>query len=175
MTSEYLELMEDMKKEKMQKKGEGPWKVRGTATFHADHSVEFTPQGTGDPVQKNVRKLGESRYYETEGGRRSPGFHVVHLKAPMTSADPVADMAEQLEQLTAPLRKTKSAPEVVRERCLLDGFDVMVYFAKREKRVRIEMRVPTDCSDMTAYLLDLTSQVSRCFAINETSLRPRRK
>ena len=42
------------------KKAAEPRRVRGTATFHDDMSVEFVPQGKGEPVQRNVKKVGEA-------------------------------------------------------------------------------------------------------------------
>ena len=36
-------------------------KVRGTATFYGDGSLDFQPQGKGEPVQKDVRKYRQSK------------------------------------------------------------------------------------------------------------------
>lgn len=62
-----------------------------------------------------------------------------------------------------------------RLKCLLDLPDAKVWHDRREKKVRVELTIPTVCVDMTATLLNLTSQVTKCFAINRTSLLPRKK
>lgn len=158
--------------EQSNKKAGQPRKVRGTATFHDDMSVEFVPQGTGEPVQRNVRKCGEARLYETEGALNSS--YVAHLKVSRRSEDPAAELEEQLEKLTKDLRK-QPAPVPKRMKCLLDMPDVKVWHARKEKKVKVEMWVFTEALDMTATLLNLTSQVTKCFAINRTSLVPRKK
>ena len=43
------------------------WKGRGTATIYEDDSIEFKPTGNGQPVQRNVRKRGNSKFYQTNG------------------------------------------------------------------------------------------------------------
>ena len=60
--------------------------MRGVATFHDDDSVEFSPYKDGTPVQKDVKKKGESRFYETEGEKTSS--YVAHLKVPKNRQTP---------------------------------------------------------------------------------------
>ena len=134
------------------KKAAEPRRVRGTATFHDDMSVEFVPQGKGEPVQRNVKKVGSR-----------------------DSSDPVGDMEEQLEKLTANLRKYPLAPTSRRNRCLLDREGLKVWHMKSERQVRVEMNLSTESADMSSVLLNLTSEVNKCFVINKASLRPQRK
>lgn len=155
------------------KKAAEPRRVRGTATFHDDMSVEFVPQGKGEPVQRNVKKVGEARFYETDGEKSSS--YVAHLKVSRDSSDPVGDMEEQLEKLTANLRKYPLAPTSRRHRCLLDREGLKVWHMKSERQVRVEMNLSTESADMSSVLLNLTSEVNKCLVINKTSLRPQRK
>ena len=137
------------------KKAAEPRRVRGTATFHDDMSVEFVPQGKGEPVQRNVKKVGEARFYETDGEKSSS--YVAHLKVSRDSSDPVGDMEEQLEN------------------CLLDREGLKVWHMKSERQVRVEMNLSTESADLTSVLLNLTSEVNKCLVINKASLRPQRK
>lgn len=74
------------------------WKGRGTATIYEDDSIEFRPTGNGQPVQRNVRKRGNSKFYQTNGEKESN--FVAHLSAPTGSLDPVGDMLKDFEALT---------------------------------------------------------------------------
>ena len=71
MTLEFQEMMEDMRQK--------PIKTRGHGTYDpATGTFNFMPSLPGEPVQKAVRKLGESKLYETEGEKHSS--IIVHLK-----------------------------------------------------------------------------------------------
>ena len=43
------------------------WTGRGKATIFEDDSIEFRPDGKGQPVQRDVRKSGRSKFYQTHG------------------------------------------------------------------------------------------------------------
>ena len=149
-----------------------PRKVRGTAVFHGDDSMEFVPQQEGQPVQKSVRKLGESRFYETEGEKQSS--YVAHLKVDKSSADPAAEMFEQLALLAKPLMKQQ--PPMPRSKVLLDDTNIHVWHEKADNKVVIMMEVDTTASgELSSQVYNLTIRVHKCFAINETSLRPPKK
>ena len=147
-------------------------KVRGTAVFHDDDSVEFVPQQEGVPVQKGVRKLGESRFYETEGEKQSS--YVAHLKVDKSSADPAAEMFEQLALLAKPLMK--QLPPMPQSKVLLDDTNIHVWHEKDDNKVVIMMEVDTTASgELSSQVYNLTIRVNKCFAINKTSLRPHEK
>lgn len=172
MTSEFLELQESMNN--VQKtNGKSTLTVRGSAKVNTETGdFQFAAYQQGEPVQKNVRRMGESSLYETEGKKESS--IVAHLKVSRLSEDPAAELEEQLTELTKELRKEpETRPR--RLKCLLDLPDAKVWHDRREKKVRVELTIPTVCVDMTATLLNLTSQVTKCFAINRTSLLPRKK
>lgn len=147
-------------------------KVRGTAVFHDDDSLEFVPQQEGQPVQKRVRKLGESRFFETEGEKRSS--YVAHLKVDKDSADPAVEMFEQLQHLTKPL--LTKPPQAPRYKALLDDGGVRVWHRAQEHKVIVMMEVDTSTAgELSSQLFNLTAKVNKCFAINRTSLRPQGK
>ena len=149
-----------------------PRKVKGTAIFHADDSVEFTPQGEGTAVQRNVKKRGESRFYETEGEKQSS--YVAHLKVNRNATDPAAEMFEQLDFLTKPLQRQES--KLPRNKALLDLPGVRVWHRRQENKVIVMMEItPTATGELSSQLLKLTQDVNKCFAINRTSLLPPKK
>lgn len=149
-----------------------PRKVRGTATFHDDDSVEFQPWGNGEPVQKSVKKKGDSRFYETEGEKQSS--YIAHLKVAKDSSDPVAEMYEQLQYFTKSLQKNE--PKEPKGKRLLDKKAVQVWHKKADNKVIVRMEIPTDTgAELSSILFNLTSDVNKCFAINRNSLRPQKK
>ena len=78
MTLEFLELMETMNNTQITKP-EKPRRVRGTGIFDtAASTFSFQPMGEGEPVRHNVRKKGESQFFETKGEKQSS--YICHLK-----------------------------------------------------------------------------------------------
>lgn len=162
MTLEYLEIMEEEKR-----KAGSPRKVRGTATFHDDDTVEFVPQGKGEPVQKSVKKYGDARFYETEGEKTSS--YVAHLKVNKDAADPAAELHEQLEHLTKGMKTVE--PAVPRIKSILDKPGVTVWHRKLERKVIIRMEIDLATSgELSSKLFNLTAEVNKCFAINQKNL-----
>jgi len=150
-----------------------PRKVRGTATFHDDTGdMEFRASQPGEPVQRNVKKSGQSSFYETEGAGQSS--YVCHLKVPKGIADPAAEMEEQLQKLTAPIRKLE--PRQPRGRLLLESPAVNVWHNRKCGVVSVVMNIDLQTEgEISAKLFNLTAEVNKCFAINRTSLLPPKK
>ena len=150
-----------------------PRKVRGTATYHDDTGdMEFRAVQPGEPVQKNVRKSGESSFYETEGKGRSS--YVCHLKVDRDSADPAAEMDEQLQRLTASIRTRECAKP--RGKRLMEKPGVTVYHNRQKSEVSVLMTIDLASEgELSAKLFNLTAEVNKCFAINRTSLTPPKK
>ena len=164
MTLEYLELMEDLKEEK---KAVQPRRVRGTAIFHADNSMEFQPQGEGQPVQRSVRKRGESRFYETQGEKASS--YICHLKVGKDCADPAAEMEEQLDYFLKGMRKKE--PGKPRGKRLMECPELTVYHNRQKCEVTVLMTIDLKQEgELSAKLFNLTSEVNKCFAINRKDL-----
>ena len=57
-----------MSNETLKNKEEKVLKIRGTGKIDlAGHTFEFTPQGTGQPAQRDVKKYGNAKVYTTTG------------------------------------------------------------------------------------------------------------
>lgn len=154
--------------EQSNKKAGKPRKVRGTATFHEDTGdMEFRACQPGEPVQKNVKRVKGSSFYETEGTKESS--YVAHLKVPKTSADPVAEMFEQLAEGTKRLQKKE--PPKPKGRRLIDEPRLMVVHNAKENQVTVTMTIDLKAEgELSAKLFNLTSEVNKCFAINQKRL-----
>lgn len=154
--------------EQSNKKAGQPRKVRGTATFHEDTGdMEFRACQPGEPVQKNVKRVKGSSFYETEGTKESS--YVAHLKVPKTSADPVAEMFEQLAEGTKRLQKKE--PPKPKGRRLIDEPRLMVVHNAKENQVTVTMTIDLKAEgELSAKLFNLTSEVNKCFAINQKRL-----
>ena len=154
--------------EQSNKKAGKPRKVRGTATFHEDTGdMEFRACQPGEPVQKNVKRVKDSSFYETEGTKESS--YVAHLKVPKTSADPVAEMFEQLAEGTKRLQKKE--PPKPKGRRLIDEPRLMVVHNAKENQVTVTMTIDLKAEgELSAKLFNLTSEVNKCFAINQKRL-----
>ena len=77
MTLEYLEIMEDVKKtqELAEQTSAAPSTTRrklqrsfkSNTRIYDDGSIEVDPQAQGEPSQKDVKKVGKSKRYVTNG------------------------------------------------------------------------------------------------------------
>ena len=156
----------------MENEEKKPRKVRGVATFQANGDMEFRAHQQGEPVQKSVRKKGQSRFYETDGEKESS--YVCHLKVAKDCEDPAAQMFEELQYFTKGMQAQE--PATPRSKRLLEKPGVSVWYNKRENKVVVRMDISTeDCYDLSNQLFNLTSEVNKCFAINKTSFTKRGK
>ena len=74
-------------------------KTKGTVSQFSDDSLEFTPQGKGEPVYEHSYKVGEATIGKTKGtGRQN---FVAKLKCSTDEADPCEAMHQQLDKLGA--------------------------------------------------------------------------
>ena len=76
-------------------------KTKGTVTIYDDESIEFSPQGKGEPVYENLLKSGNSSIKLTT--ERQQKNYVAKLKCAADCADPIEDTHEQLDKLSAKL------------------------------------------------------------------------
>jgi hypothetical protein len=151
------------------------WKGRGTATIYEDDSIEFRPTGNGQPVQRNVRKRGNSKFYQTNGEKESN--FVAHLSAPTGSLDPVGDMLKDFEALTKELQpvtppKPRTKPIMKREGQY--GETIEVYVDRKEHCVRVFATLPLEENNPLnpadwAYTL-IGAPLSLCFTSNRKSI-----
>ena len=83
MTLEYLELLEDMKENEESQQKSTRRKLqksfKSNTRIYDDGSIEVDPQAQGEPSQKDVKKVGKSKRYVTNG--KNP-LTCVELKCP---------------------------------------------------------------------------------------------
>lgn len=153
-----------------EKKVSSTMTVRGTAKIDRETGdINFRAAQAGDPVQRNVKKYGKSSFYETEGAKQSS--YVCHLKVDKDAADPVADMRDQLEHLTASIRKKE--PAAPRGKFLLDKPGLVVIHNRKASEVNVRLTIDLKSEGMLSFkLFNLVSEVNKCFAINQKELIP---
>ena len=71
--------------------------LRGKMRVFDDDSMEFTPQGTGQPMYEAVRKSGGGALMRTTGEKTQS--LVAHLKVSADADDPAAELRDQLENV----------------------------------------------------------------------------
>lgn len=147
------------------------WHGRGTATIYEDDSIEFRPCGKGEPSQRNVKRSGASKFYQTNGEKESN--YVAHLMAPKDALDPVGDMLKDFETLTRELEP--QLPKEPRTKPLMKRDGMSVYLDKKEHKVRIFAEILLDAEKNPyspadwAYTL-IGAQLSQCFTTNRKSI-----
>ena len=148
MTLEYLELMEDLKKQEKEVQGTSSPRRKLQRSFKSntriydDGSIEVDPQAQGEPSQKDVKKVGKSKRYVTNG--KNP-LTCVELKCPENVPDKAAFFHKELAikvRLSAKDGKVSAW---------------LTFEAKGLLEVRKE-------------LYNLTSKIDKCFVINEASV-----
>lgn len=144
-------------------------KLKGTATIYTDGAMEFVPQGTGSPRYETVSKVGSSAVYKTTGtGQQS---YVAHLKVPADSADPQAELQEQLDKVGLKLWPMPRA-EVPRGRVLLRQPGCLV--TQNASRGELQVSFTINLKEKVDYLKEyykLQNQINLCLHSNADSLR----
>ena len=171
MTLEYLELMEDIGKK--QENG-----VQGTSSprrklvesyksntrRYDDGSIEIAPQEKGEPSQKDVKKVGRSKRYSTTG--KNP-LTCIELKCPEDVADKAAFFHKELAKLTKDLKIED--PVLPKGEYLVNKDRLKVCLVKDEQKVVAWLTFETKgLLEIRRELYTLTSEIDKCFVINET-------
>ena len=176
MTLEYLELMEDIKKEQEQTatQQEAPKTARrklqksfkSNTRIYDDGSIEVDPQAQGEPSQKDVKKVGKSKRYITSG--KNP-LTCVELKCPEDVPDKAAYFRKELDKLTKDIQIEK--PELPEGEFLVNKDNLKVCFAAKEGKVTAWLTFETKgLLEIRRELYSLTSEIDKCFVINEASV-----
>ena len=176
MTLEFLELMEDIKKEQEQTatQQEAPKTARrklqksfkSNTRIYDDGSIEVDPQAQGEPSQKEVKKVGKSKRYITSG--KNP-LTCVELKCPEDVPDKAAYFHKELAKLTKDMEIKE--PPMPEGEFLLNEPNVKVKFAQKEQRVVAWLTFEAKgLIDVRRELYNLTSKIDKCFVINEASV-----
>ena len=168
MTLEYLELLEDMeemKSETTRRKLQKSFK--SNTRIYDDGSIEVDPQAQGEPSQKDVKKVGKSKRYVTNG--KNP-LTCVELKCPENVPDKAAFFHKELAKLTKDIQI--SEPELPEGEFLMDDTDVKVKLV-RTQRPRIIAWLTFEAKgliEVRKELYNLTSKIDKCFVFNEASV-----
>ena len=171
MTLEYLELMEDIKKEQETKtspKRKLVESYKSNTRRYDDGSIEIAPQEKGEPSQKDVKKVGRSKRYATTG--KNP-LTCIELKCPEDVADKAAFFQKELAKLTKDIQIGK--PELPDGEFLLNKDNLKVCFAAKEGKVTAWLTFETKgLLEVRRELYSLTSEIDKCFVINQDSICP---
>jgi hypothetical protein len=176
MTLEYLEIMEDMKKQEKEVQGTSSPRRKLQKSFKSntriydDGSIEVDPQAQGEPSQKDVKKVGKSKRYITSG--KNP-LTCIELKCPDNVPDKAAFFHKELAKLTKDIQIEE--PQLPDGEYLLDEKNVKVRFSKKEGKVMAWLTFDVKgMIDVRKELYTLTSKIDKCFVINEASVYQQR-
>ena len=173
--------MEEMKKEQeqkqeaqtaaaLQKKKRCVKSFKSNTRVFDDDSIEVTPQEKGEPSQKDVKKVGRSKRYATTG--KNP-LTCVELKCPDDVPDKAAYFRKELDKLTKDIQIEK--PELPDGEFLLNKDNLKVCLVAKEGKVTAWLTFEVEgVLDVRKQLYQLTSEIDKCFVINENSLNPQK-
>ena len=189
MTLEYLEIMEEIKSEELRVKSEEFLSPEGESVarnataqkrrklaksfksntrIYDDGSIEVDPQAQGEPSQKEVKKVGKSKRYITSG--KNP-LTCVELKCPEDVPDKAAYFHKELAKLTKDMEIKE--PELPEGEFLVNKDNLKVCFAAKEGKVTAWLTFETKgLLEVRRELYSLTSEIDKCFVINQDSICP---
>ena len=160
MTLEYLEIMEDVKKRKLQKS------FKSNTRIYDDGSIEVDPQAQGEPSQRDVKKVGKSKRYITNG--KNP-LTCVELKCPEDVPDKAAYFHKELAKLTKDIEIEE--PQMPEGEFLLNEPNVKVCLAAKDSQISAWLTFEAKgLIEVRRELYNLTSKIDKCFVINEASV-----
>ena len=172
MTLEYLELMEEIKKQENEVQGTSSPRRKLVESYKSntrrydDGSIEIAPQEKGEPSQKDVKKVGRSKRYATTG--KNP-LTCIELKCPENVPDKAAFFHKELAKLTKDMEIEE--PQMPEGEFLLDEPNVKVKFSAKDSRVVAWLTFEAKgLIDVRRELYNLTSKIDKCFVINEASV-----
>ena len=163
MTLEYLEVMEDLKRKKCVKS------FKSNTRVFDDDSIEVTPQEKGEPSQKDVKKVGRSKRYATTG--KNP-LTCIELKCPADVPDKAAFFQKELAKLTKDIQIEE--PTLPNGEFLVNKDSLKVCLVKGEKSQLVAWLTfdVEGLLDVRKQLYQLTSEIDKCFVINQDSICP---
>ena len=176
MTLEYLEIMEEMKSEELRVKSEElataqkrrklAKSFKSNTRIYDDGSIEVDPQAQGEPSQKEVKKVGKSKRYITNG--KNP-LTCIELKCPENVPDKAAYFHKELAKLTKDIQIEE--PQMPEGEFLLNEDNVKVKFMAEEQKVAVWLTFETKgLIDSRRDMYNLISKIDKCLAFNEASV-----
>ena len=164
--------MEDVKKQEKEVQGASSPRRKLQKSFksntriYEDGSIEVDPQAQGEPSQKEVKKVGKSKRYLTNG--KNP-LTCIELKCPEDVPDKAAYFHKELAKLTRDIQIEE--PQMPEGEFLLNEPNVKVRFAAKEQKVVAWLTFEAKgLIDVRRELYNLTSKIDKCFVINEASV-----
>ena len=179
MTLEYIEVMEDVKSEELrvkseefapaQKKRKLVESYKSNTRRYDDGSIEIAPQEKGEPSQKDVKKVGRSKRYATTG--KNP-LTCIELKCPEDVPDKAAYFQKELAKLTKDIQIEE--PTLPNGEFLVNKDSLKVCLVKGEKSQLVAWLTfdVEGLLDVRKQLYQLTSEIDKCFVINQDSICP---
>ena len=141
---------------------------KSNTRIYDDGSIEVDPQAQGEPSQKDVKKVGKSKRYVTSG--KNP-LTCVELKCPENVPDKAAFFQKELAKLTKDIQI--SEPTLPKGEFLINGDRLKVCFVKDESRLMAWLSFETKgLLEVRRELYSLTSEIDKCFVINQDSICP---
>ena len=175
MTLEYLELMEEIKKQENEVQGtSSPRKklqksFKSNTRIYDDGSIEVDPQAQGEPSQKDVKKVGKSKRYVTNG--KNP-LTCVELKCPENVPDKAAFFQKELAKLTKDIQIEE--PTLPKGEFLINKDCLKVCFVKEERKVKAFLNFEAKgLLEVRSKVYRLTREIDKCFVINERTFSPK--
>jgi len=136
---------------------------KSNTRIYDDGSIQVDPQAQGTPSQKDVKKVGKSKRYVTNG--KKP-LTCVELKCPEDVTDKAAFFHKELKKLTKDMEIKE--PQMPDGEYLLNQPNVKVRFVPKEQKVMAWLTFETKgLLEVRRELYALTSEIDKCFVINE--------
>ena len=139
---------------------------RSNTRIYDDGSIQVDPQAQGEPSQKNVKKVGKSKRYVTNG--KKP-LTCVELKCPEEVPDKAAFFHKELAKLTKDIQIEE--PQMPDGEFLLNEDRVKVKVSAKEHKVVAWLSFEAKgLIEVRRELYNLTSKIDQCLYFNETSV-----
>jgi hypothetical protein len=137
---------------------------KSNTRIYDDGSIEVDPQAQGVPSQKDVKKVGRSKRYATTG--KNP-LTCIELKCPEEVPDKAAYFRKELAKLTKDIEITE--PTLPNGEYLVNNGNLKVCFVEGEHPQLMAWRTfeVEGVLDVRKQLYQLTSEIEKCFAIND--------
>ena len=144
--------------------------VKGTMkTWEGTDYCEFHPVGKRESNRTEIKRVGDSSFYQTKGEKESS--YSLHVNVDGDSQDPVAEIYEIMDVLTRDKRKQlPKLPEGSEGRMLLDdGNGLQVWLDTGKGEVNILARLK--CSpDIERRLLQAQATMNVCIGRHRTEI-----
>ena len=148
-------------------------KTRGSASIFDDNSIEFTPQGQGEPVFESQCKVGAASLGRTAGNKQS---YVARLKVDADCADPAEAMHEQLDKLAAKTWPVTAKPKKPRGKTLLEDDGILAKASAKTGRLAVLISIDLAKEvDPTKKVINYLTNLVQCLSINQDFLRQLRQ